>query len=406
MLSYESLSMEYDDDDSLLLMAILFEKNKTQARLFKWGHNRLNWEESLKKERHQKSFESKYHMSETAFFTLLEILRDSITVDFTKSRNSTGGNDPIFPELILATGLRFLGGSTHKDLEDIFGMSIESVKRVIKMLFDAILGCDALALKLPETEEEYKKLADDFCERSGADKIYYGVIGTLDGWLCTAYAPDICNQRDYFSGHYQIFGVNVQAICDAHLSFLYLSVAGPGGMNDIRAIGKCTELVRFIEAMPEQYFLLGDNAYALSEKILIPFSGAQKKVVENDAYNYYLSQLRIRIEQAFGLLTTKWRIFRAPINASLYMTSDIINAASRLHNFVIDADGDVDIVTRDDDDDDPIEGVPNGLRYRPSTGDTTSVHGNSVRRMNIVKEIKEADLRRPAANIERNATGS
>jgi hypothetical protein len=409
MTSYEALSMECDAEDDFMLMMILFERNKTRARLFKWEHNRLNWEESLHKERHQQSFESKYHMSETAFFTLLDMLRDSITVNFIKSRNSTKGNDPIFPELILATGLRFLGGSSHKDLEDIFGMSINSVKRVIKMLFEAILGCDALALKLPETAEEYKTLADDFCERSGAGQIYYGVIGTLDGWLCSTYSPQLLNPAEYFSGHYQIFGVNVQAICDAHISFIYLSVAGPGGMNDIRAIQKCTELLRFIDAMPKQYFLLGDNAYGLSENILIPFSGSQKKAVENDAYNYYLSQLRIRIEQAFGLLTTKWRIFRSPINATLHTTSDIINVASRLHNFVIKEDGDVEIAARDGDEDeqiDSIEGVPNGLLYRPSFIGTMNVHGNSVRRTLIVKEIKEADLRRPASNIERNATGS
>jgi hypothetical protein len=59
----------------------------------------------------------------------------------------------------------------------------------------------------------------------------------------------------------------------------------------MRAHQKCTELNRFIEAMRKEYFFLG-------EQILIPFSGAKKSVVENDAYNYHLSQLRIRIEQA------------------------------------------------------------------------------------------------------------
>jgi hypothetical protein len=152
-------------------------------------------------------------------------------VDFTKSQNSTQGNDPIFPELILATGLRFLGGSSHKNLKDMFGMSINSVKRVIKMLLAAILDCDALALHLPETTEEFKDLADDFCERSTANEIYYGVIGTLDGWLCTTWSPQVPNPRDFFSGHYQVFGLNVQAICDAHLRFLYHSVAGPGGIR-------------------------------------------------------------------------------------------------------------------------------------------------------------------------------
>jgi hypothetical protein len=181
----DDLPLEDLDRDSeefvekLLYILMIFETNKTK-RLFKWEHTRLNWEEALEKERHQKSFESKYHMSEDAFFTLLELLRHDITVDFTKSRNSTQENDPIYPEVILATGLRFLGGSSHKDLEDIFGMSINSVKRVIKMFFDAILACDALALKLPETTEEYTELADDFCERSGAGDMYHGVIGVLD----------------------------------------------------------------------------------------------------------------------------------------------------------------------------------------------------------------------------------
>ena len=32
-----------------------------------------------------------------------------------------------------------------------------------------------------------------------------------------------------------------------------------------------------------------------------------------DAFNFYLSQLRIRIEQTFGMMTTKWRILRQPL---------------------------------------------------------------------------------------------
>jgi hypothetical protein len=271
------------------------------------------------------------------------------------------------------------------------------------MFLNAVLACDELALKLPQTSEDYERLANEFCERSGADNIYYGVIGALDGWLCNTLQPNVEDARNYFSGHYQRFGLNVQALCDAHLRFIYLSVCGPGGMNDVHAIDKCTELNRFIKAMPTKYFLLGDNAYGLSEEILIPFSGSQKKVAENDAYNYYLSQLRIRIEQAFGLLTTKWRIFRSNLNADLSMASDIINAASRLHNFVIEEDGDtgeedLEIV--------PMANAPENLGYYPSSTQPTSVSGNSFRSVNIVQQIKERDLRRPIANIERNAMES
>jgi hypothetical protein len=47
-----------------------------------------------------------------------------------------------------------------------------------------------------------------------------------------------------------------------------------------------------------------DNAFTLSNKMLIPFSGAQWNEEHKNTYNYYHSELRIGIEMAFGRLTT------------------------------------------------------------------------------------------------------
>ncbi|KAE9161337.1 hypothetical protein PF002_g32397, partial [Phytophthora fragariae] len=35
---------------------------------------------------------------------------------------------------------------------------------------------------------------------------------------------------------------------------------------------------------------------------------------DRDNYNFHVSQLRIRIEMAFGLLVNKWRIFKQPLH--------------------------------------------------------------------------------------------
>jgi len=51
-----------------------------------------------------------------------------------------------------------------------------------------------------------------------------------------------------------------------------------------------------------------NNAYICSETLLTPLSGVDKEDPAKDAFNFYLSQLRIRIEQIFGLMTQKWRI--------------------------------------------------------------------------------------------------
>ena len=51
--------------------------------------------------------------------------------------------------------------------------------------------------------------------------------------------------------------------------------------------------------------ILGDAAYPLSEKILTPYRG---KGLSNgkDSFNFYPSQLRVKIEQSFGILVSTW----------------------------------------------------------------------------------------------------
>ena len=63
-----------------------------------------------------------------------------------------------------------------------------------------------------------------------------------------------------------------------------------------------------IQKLPPRRFVVGDNAYDCSETLLTPFSGIEKDYPSKDAFNFYLSQLRIHIEQTFGLMTGKWRI--------------------------------------------------------------------------------------------------
>lgn len=42
---------------------------------------------------------------------------------------------------------------------------------------------------------------------------------------------DVPNARDYFSGHYQRYVINAQAVCDHEYRFMWLGVHGPGGCS-------------------------------------------------------------------------------------------------------------------------------------------------------------------------------
>eukprot|EP00957_Ditylum_brightwellii_P190909 14536985-Ditylum_brightwellii.AAC.1 len=65
----------------------------------------MNWEEHVQMLEYTNDFEGTYRMSIGAFYALLDAVREDLTLSFAKSSCSTSGNEPIYPELILAMGL-------------------------------------------------------------------------------------------------------------------------------------------------------------------------------------------------------------------------------------------------------------------------------------------------------------
>lgn len=401
-----------DEDDAIdfpsMLAVIDFFYSSARERAIKWTNIRLNWQEHVRRELHTRTFDTKYHMTLSSFNQLVDTLRPSITLDFVKSMNSTMGNTPIYPELIVGMGLRYLGGEAVKSIEDIFGVDHRSIPRLIDIFFDAVMINKELAIRLPSSIDQLQQLSNQFDEISTADHLFNGCVGAIDGYLCFTIQPidpDIQNKRDYYSGHYQTFGLNIQAICDDKLHFLYFAVAAPGMTNDARAILKCVKLSRWIKSLEHTpYFLIGDNAYVLSDQLLIPFSGSN--MTENQrTYNYFLSQLRIRIEMAFGRLTTKWRILRRKLENGTRRNSRICQVCAILHNYVINKEN-IDERTEDFIVAHPSSGEE--LGYTP-TSNVDDLHetmntteGTSLRRTALVRIIGRDGMTRPQHNIDRN----
>ena len=62
-----------------------------------------------------------------------------------------------------------------------------------------------------------------------------------------------------------------------------------------------------------------------------------------DAYNFYYSQLRMRIDCAFGILTKRWAIQRSaiPVGVTVAKTVALALVLAKLHIYCIDEDCDV-----------------------------------------------------------------
>jgi hypothetical protein len=86
------------------------------------------------------------------------------------------------------------------------------------------------------------------------------------------------------------------------LEFLYFGVVSPGPTNDNTSYPMAPGLKEVLESLPLGCYAVADAANTLSEHILIPFMGSDRFDLVQDSFNYYLSQLRIRVEMAFGRL--------------------------------------------------------------------------------------------------------
>ena len=184
-------------------------------------------------------------------------------------------------------------------------------------------------------------------------------------------------------------------------------------MNDNIAFHMAEALAETISKLPTGLYMLGDAAYTLSEHLLIPFTGSQRENADNDAFNYHLSQLRIRIEMAFGRLVNKFRILKKNLEGkTMKINARIIMACAILHNFIIDQDVPEDKKGDDHDDIDvdnlgiiPMLGSPLGMVYHPTIieDDFEELEGFSQTRLALADFIRTSMIRRPAHNIQRNS---
>lgn len=367
------------------------------------GQQKLKWDEYVAKFSNNPAFIKRHlRMSLESFFKLLGYIKHGLIAGGTKAIK--GG--PIMPELSLFCTLRWLAGGSYLDIFALTGVSVASFYRVVYLCLRLIIKSPELDIRLPTTGEECAQVASGFRNISYGEAIT-NCIGCVDGYLLKTYTPkkkDAGNVRSYFSGHYQCYGMNIQALCDANSRFIFFGVAAPGSVNDREAI-KESGLLSALNNLPSEFVILGDAAYEPTERVAPMFYGINKKDDACDAYNFYASQCRIRIEMAFGLMQMKWGILWRPMRVNLENTKFVIQAIARLHNFVIDER----ILNNEE-----PEIVPSGRIYRRTEDDRRTeepevdkrreaakrkhLKGVSIIRDTMVERVVDLGLKRPKNN--------
>lgn len=136
---------------------------------------------------------------------------------------------------------------------------------------------------------------------------------------------------------------------DADYNFLYVDVGCQGRISD-GGVFKNTHLYKKLQenslnipfprvlqvpyAIEVPYFFLGDRAFALNEYTIKPFEGNPDQGSMERVFNYRSSRARRVVENAFGVLSSVFRVLRKPILLEPDKAKKIVLATLYLHNFM------------------------------------------------------------------------
>ncbi|XP_074037262.1 putative nuclease HARBI1 [Leptinotarsa decemlineata] len=235
------------------------------------------------------------------------------------------------PKIKLQVTLRYLAtGDSFKSLEYLFRVPKNTISKFIPETCKAIIKELEEFIKVPSTEDEWKNVEYNFRERWN----FPGYAGSLDGKHVIIRAPS--HSGSDFYNYKNSFSIVLLAVADANYNFLYLDVGAKGRGSD-GGIFQNSSLHAALETnclnMPKDFVIVGDDAFPLKTYLMKPYS-RRNMTQEERIYNYRLSRARRVIENTFGILVSKFRIFEKPISLKIESVDDVVLACCSLHNWL------------------------------------------------------------------------
>lgn len=193
----------------------------------------------------------------------------------------------------------------------------------------------------PDSVREWRAIAREFQERWN----FPCCIGALDGKHIRIQAPPRAGSEFY--NYKQFHSINLMAICDADLKFRLIDVGQAGRWSDSGVFEASTfggALLNEQMVLPRDgnvhgwpnklsYCFVADEAFPLKTWMMRPFPG---KNLPNDQriFNFRLSRARRTIENAFGVLSARWRLLHKPIIGNSENVVTMVKAMCVLHNVI------------------------------------------------------------------------
>lgn len=300
------------------------------------------------------SFTNIMRMNSDRFEELLDMVKGTIQKKDTILRQALPAR------LKLQITLRYLAtGDSLKSLAFLFRVPPQSISSFLPEVLRAIVACLSTSVKVcnstpmsielvqypcakltkifliflfqfPTSAEDWLKISGLFARKWNFPRCG----GAMDGKHVIIKQPPRSGSK--FFNYKQTFSIVLFALVDADYNFTYLKVGTNGRENDA-AIFNDSKLAEGLAMktlnFPEDHVILGDSIFSLKEHLMIPYSRRSKKM-RHCIFNYRLSRARRIVENAFGILVWRFRVFQRPIEMKESTVDYIVLAACHLHNWL------------------------------------------------------------------------
>ena len=340
-----------DVEEEILVLALLYISRRKKRR-----KNKRFWVRSIFSRRQG---QSEYHtllqevrlsdpeahfqylrMSRSRFEELLSMVSPHLR---RRSYHCTA-RPAITPAERLAITIRFLAtGNSQASMSFNFRVGRSTICEIVKETSEAIWSVlQPLYVKHPTTDEEWIGISNQF------EKCWHfpHCVGAIDGKHIIVQAP--AGGGSTFFNYKGTHSIVLMAICDAHYRFIFLDIGDNGRHSDGSVFSNST-FGQALDAgslnLPQStplpgtkcpnmpYVFVADEAFPLKPNLMRPYPG--KDLDELKAvYNYRLSRSRRIIENSFGILSARWRIFRRPIISHPNNVVSYTKACVALHNYL------------------------------------------------------------------------
>ncbi|XP_011345751.1 protein ALP1-like [Ooceraea biroi] len=248
------------------------------------------------------------------------------------------------PKFRLAFTVCFLAsGDSFSSMVRYWRIGKSTSYKVVIETCNAIWQCLRGIYLKPPSQEEWENIEKGFYNRWD----FPNCVGALDGKHIRVQCPPNSDSAYYnYKGYYSMVLV---ATCDANYVFTFIDIGDYGSLSDTSilsasAFGQALERNELDLPTPKSlpnstvvahHYFVGDEIFPLRLNLLRPYARKNLLGIAQKVFNYRFSRARRVIENAFGILTTRWRVLRTTLALYPDNVELIICATVCLHNFIM-----------------------------------------------------------------------